>query len=273
MPNSPTLLDAFLDARLIASAAPAATRQRNAACLRILLAELTLLGRGVFASYRLPSGAHEEAANVIALRLAQGGPRRGLAQQPTSDARVRAFLTSALHNQARDQLRAAKRHAHASLDDVVGETQRARHEQVADPTAIDAEGALVDRDVAAKKQAKLDAANAWLDAQTQALIIAKEARRRGMGTTLADTLALLARAAAGEIDVDALAASRLPPGADARQRKRERNAIDARFKRARRTLDAWISAAMAGLDQDPSALTAGDTALIRLLLRKRVSLR
>ncbi|MCO4761617.1 MAG: hypothetical protein KC502_08950 [Myxococcales bacterium] len=261
------LLDALLDARCVPASAPLAERKNCALAMERLWLELQRLAPRVLRTFSLDSDATDEAISRVAMNIAKTGPRRSMTGQPTTEAAARAYLRRSLHNRAVDLFRKSKRTSkrEESLDGLVGESARSRHELLADPDAQTGEEALANAEALQAQQALVSATDTWIDQQTAALVARKNRRRSGTGTQLQETLALLARAAAGELTVDDHVAKHCDPGADAKTLKKTRNAIDARFKRARRALDDWISLA---LEREPEI----DKELARALLRTRVSL-
>ena len=239
--HEPSLVDAFLDVRVVTTSALDADRRRNAINLRLLYAELAKLAEPIFRQFRLASDVRDGAVNVIAHRFATKGPRRENTGTPDTDGRVRAYFRTALQNEARSacRTRTAQRSREESLDTSGTVNGRTQHERLADERL-----SVEERLEAAQEHVVLKRANAavvaWFIAQRDALCADKESRRQGTGERLKETLDELARAARGDLDVNALAAASLPENADSSAVKRARNKIDARYTRARRALYDWL---------------------------------
>lgn len=267
--TAPSLCDALLDLQMGHAGATGRQLRQAAESARLLQSTLRPVARALEAQFR---GAFtgDDLLQTLLAKLAQQGPMRGRANAPTTDEEALRLLRRSLHNQAIDMQRAAKRRQlgrHVSL--TAGDDDHRPVDPESD--APGADEALETTERERDEASQIDAADGTLDAIEARLCKTRDARRSGTGNELRRQLGQLRQAAAGTLDVGALAREELQEsGGDARDTKalaKARNAIDARFKRCRaamvEALDAWLA------EQRPDARHAE---LLRLRLRRRTAL-
>ena len=244
------LKDCLLGLRNIAATAPASERRWQTAALQRVYSELTSLAECVFRQHRLQEHTRDEAVNCVAMRIVNSGPLGERNHRIQADPTARAYLRSALEREANTAHRTVKlsRERTVSLDaPLVGsggnDGTRSRHESLSDQRdafadLIEAEEQLERNERIEQLKRDLELARARLDSYATELADDMNRGRKATGDALLATLDEMAKAASGQLDINAMVRGQLGEPDDAIEFKKARNKVDARFKRARKSL--WI---------------------------------
>lgn len=241
MKQPPSLQQAYATLRPVPADAPVAARKELSEAAHVVLAALNRLGKSVFARFRLPADVRDDAINTILVRIVRAGPAAERADCPQTDGATTGRLITALKNAAIDETRRRKaRRDDLSLDAPAGKDadRTTHHDVIEDKAAANSESAVRIQ----QQQQLLDRAREFVAISEQGLVDKREARRTGTGIDLWEALAQLRQAIAGEFDVNTHARTGLSDPGDAKAFKKARNALDAKYKRARAALHDAVEA-------------------------------
>lgn len=232
-----TLLEAFRRvAPLVGDTA--ADRERSEAA-RVVHASLQALAASTPLLRRAAPHDRDEAVATVLLRLVQAGPRATRVGDPDDDASVARYLRAALHNAARDMVRAASRRLELPWED----TDQA-------PESSRPADALVDLSRAATQ---LEAA--FEDLWSQVLPVAAGSKRGAAGERLRDALQQLVELFDGRTSIERLVA-RAAPDSSPEDARKARYALYQRHHRAIAALSEALDALEARSGLPPSRLQA-----------------
>ncbi len=266
-----SLCDHLLEVHQPAPGAGVAVQREVSLALQAVQREMLPIARSLARSFHRDGLEPFDLVQQGLLRLTRAGPLRGRADAPADDASAGRYLYAVLKRLAIDHSRRKRVDplAHSALIQP-GDADRAPLDP-ADPMP-NASERLAEAETLAEHSGAIAAADARLDAVIYEACQAREASRRGSGQALAATLSQLRAAAEGALDIGLLAAHELRVAGgdpdDPVDLARARNAIDARFKRARQ-------AAQEALDRhavaDSSSSALEDRRLLELRLHRRTS--